>query len=440
MQKDRRGSLLFKRWLTSGLFFALILSSNTWAELTIEITQGIDNPTSIAISPFKTSGTLSEDVAEIVSADLQRSGQFAPVARKNMLSFPQATTEVYYRDWRALGTEFLVIGGIVPMANGYQLWFELYDVLNQRKMLKRTVSAGAGDLRSLAHYAADVIYEEITGIRGAFSTKMIYIEVLRDPKDPRKGTYRLMHADADGAREKELLRSEQPLLSPRWSPDGKRVAYVSFETSRPAIYIQEIATGKRQQVTNFKGLNGAPAWSPDGKSLAFVLSKDGNPEIYTLELITGKYKRVTNHFAIDTEPSWSGDGKGIIFTSNRGGQPQIYQVDLASGRIERLTFYGDYNARSSLSPDGKTMVMVHREDGIFHIAAQDLSTGDIRILTETKLDESPSIAPNGAMLLYATQENGKGILGAVSLDAGVKFKLPSKRGDVREPAWSPYMN
>ncbi|BFM07403.1 Tol-Pal system beta propeller repeat protein TolB [Halioxenophilus aromaticivorans] len=432
--------LTIKRALAIGIIGLFVYCTNAAAELTIEITQGIDNPTSIAIAPFKADGTLPEDVAAIVSADLQRSGQFAPVNRKNMLSFPQSAGEVYYRDWRALNTEFLVIGGLTPVANGYQFWFELYDILNQKQMLKRTVSAGAGDLRSLAHYASDVIYEEITGIRGAFSTKMIYVEVMRDLNNPKNSSYRLMHADVDGAREKELLRSQQPLLSPRWSPDGKRVTYVSFETSRPAIFVQEIATGKRQQVTNFKGLNGAPAWSPDGKNLAFVLSKDGNPEIYTLELITGKYTRVTNHFAIDTEPSWTADGKGIIFTSNRGGQPQIYQVDLASGRTERVTFYGDYNARSSLAPDGKTMVMVHRQNGVFHIAAQDMATGDIRILTETKLDESPSIAPNGAMLLYATQENGKGILGAVSLDAGVKFKLPSKRGDVREPAWSPFIN
>lgn len=424
-------------WLSLAL---VLLASVANAELTIEITQGIDNPTTIAIVPFKASAGLSEDVAEIVSADLKRSGQFDPISRSNMLSFPQASNEVFYRDWRALGIEYLVIGGLDQEGGGYRLWFELYDVLNQKRVFRRVASAGASELRSIAHYTADSIYEEITGIRGAFSTKIIYVEVIRDQIDPQKANYRLMYADADGARDRELLSSNQPLLSPRWSPDGKKVAYVSFETTRPAIYVQEIATGQRQQVTNFKGLNGAPAWSPDGRSLAFVLSKDGNPEIYTLDLASGNYKRITRHFGIDTEPSWTADGKGIIFTSNRGGQPQIYQMNLASGRIERLTFYGDYNARSSLSPDGKTMVMVHRQNGVFHIAAQDVQSGDMRILTETRLDESPSIAPNGAMLLYATQHNGKGILGAVSLDAGVKFRLPSKRGDVREPAWSPFLN
>jgi TolB protein len=413
----------------------VLVATSAHAELTIEITQGVDNPTPIAIAPvaWQGQGTLSEDISSIVEANLARSGQFSPIPRQDMLSHPSQERDVYYRDWRILGSEFLVTGSMSTRADGrYELVFELYDILSQQKILRQTVDGGPNNLRDIAHYVSDEVYEAITGIRGAFSTKIIYVEARG------KDNFRLMQADADGAREHLLVESRQPILSPAWSPDGKQVAYVSFETGRAAIFKQNLRTGAREQLTNFKGLNGAPAWSPDGQKMAMVLSKDGNPEIYTLDLNTRKFTRITNHYAIDTEPSWTTDGKGIIFTSNRGGKPQIYQVTLASKRLERLTFEGDYNARARVSPDGKHLVMVHRHNGVFHIATQDTLTGDIRILTETQLDESPSLAPNGAMLMYATKFRGKGILAAVSLDAGVKFRLPSKRGDVREPAWSPY--
>lgn len=423
----------------------LSISTVAKAELTIEITQGVDNPAKIAIVPFAWagSGPLPENVANIVSADLLRSGQFEPIPEEDMLSFPQDESEVLFRDWARLGTEYLLIGSIKPSlsamgTNGYRLDFQLFDVLGQRRVINKNVTVTSKGLRDMAHFASDEVYQAVTGIRGAFSTKMIYVEANRNQQG--KLMYRLNRADVDGARPSLLLESGDPLLSPAWSPDGQQVAYVSFETGRPAIFRQELATSKREQLTNFKGLNGAPAWSPDGKSLAITLSKDGNPEIYVLEIASRRLTRVTNHFAIDTEPSWTADGKGVIFTSNRGGKPQIYQKNLASGRVERLTFLGDYNARARLSPDGKTLVVVNRQNGIFHIAAQDLDTGDMRILTETRLDESPTIAPNGAMLMYATRHRGKGILAAVSLDAGVKFRLPSQRGDVREPAWSPYFN
>jgi TolB protein len=351
------------------------------------------------------------------------------------LALPKAEAEVFYRDWRMLGASYLVIGQMTQLNGRYQLQFELYDVLSQRKVFQKNVAGDVNQLRDIAHAVSDAVYESITGIRGAFGTKILYVE---DLKAARPDRYRLVYADADGARDRVLFSSSEPLLSPAWSNDLSKVAYVSFETSRPAIFIQELATGKRTQVTNFEGLNGAPAWSPDDKSLALVLSKDGNPELYTLEIATKTFRRVTNHFAIDTEPNWTPDGRSLIFTSNRGGSPQIYQVSLATGRVERLTFEGDYNARARLSPDGNTLIMIHRRNGIFHIASQDVKTGNMRILTETWLDESPSIAPNGAMLLYATQHQNKGVLGAVSMDAGVRFRLPSKQGDVREPAWSPF--
>ncbi len=420
-------------WLV-GLLLGL-LSSKVFAGLTIEITGGIDDPTPIAVVPFSGAHGLSEDVQAIISADLRRSGLFRSIPKTDMLGSPSTQADVFYSDWRKLKASYLVIGRMSVVGGNYQLQFELFDVLSQKKVLEKKVAGSSRQLRDIAHAVSDTVYEAVTGIRGAFSTKIIYVQ---DLKVVGKGRYRLMYADADGARERVLFASREPLLSPAWSNDMTRVAYVSFETTRPAIFVQEIATGRRTQVTNYKGLNGAPSWSPDDKHLTLVLSKDGNPEIYTLELVSGKVRRVTNHFAIDTEPNWSVDGKSIIFTSNRGGSPQIYQVEVASKRVERLTFEGDYNARPRVSPDGQTLIMVHRQGGVFHIASQNIKTGDMRILTETWLDESPSVAPNGAMLLYATQYKKKGVLAAVSMDAGIKFRLPSKQGDVREPAWSPF--
>lgn len=420
------------------LFFLAQLAS---AQLTIEITKGVDNPTRIAVVPIGWSGSrpLDEDISKIVAANLERSGQFAPVPRSNMLSFPSSEADVFYRDWRVMGTEYLLIGNIEQRDGRYYAVYELFDVLGQRKLISGgRVDGSAEQLRDIAHHISDKVYESITGIRGAFSTQIVYVEAFQNAGRP--DNYRLMLADADGARPRILLESEQPLLSPAWSPDGRSVAYVSFETTRPAVFIQNLATGQREQLTDFSGLNGAPAFSPDGQKLALVLSKDGNPEIYSLDLRSRELTRLTNHYAIDTEPSWNADGSGIVFTSNRGGKPQIYQVTLATGRVERLTFDGEYNARGRVSRDGRTLVMVHQRNGVFHIAAQDLKTGDLRILTETNLDESPTIAPNGAMLLYATRFGGKGILAAVSLDAGTRYRLPSKQGDVREPAWSPFFN
>lgn len=413
----------------------LVSSVSLRAELVIPIVEGTDNPIKIAVVPFGYNGVapLPEKVSEIVSADLYRSGQFESIPTRNMLSLPSRPEDVVFRDWRLLDSEYLLIGAVQSLPSGYRANFSLYDVVSQKVILNNmSVSASLKDLRGLAHRISDKVYEAITGIRGAFDTKIVYVE-------QRGKQYRLVRADMDGARPSTLLRSTEPLLSPSWSPDGRYLAYVSFETGRPAIFRHEIATAKRTQLTNFQGLNGAPAWSPDGRHLAMVLSKDGNPEIYTLNLATRKFRRLTRHFGIDTEPAWSKDGKAVMFTSNRGGKPQIYQITLSSGRIERLTFDGDYNAKSQPTPDGKGIVMVHRSGGVFHIAIQDIASGDVNVLTQTGLDESPSIAPNGATLLYATKDRGRGILGGVSLDAKVKYKLPAKSGDVREPAWSPFI-
>lgn len=416
----------------------LLLAAQARAELVIEITAGRDNPTAIAVVPFawNGSGAAPEDVAGVIQGDLKRSGQFAPVPNNDMLSLPTREDEVTFRDWRTTNTEYLLIGR-VSGAETVTVDYELFDVFRQTRILAASATGPVAELRMLAHRVSDKVYQQLTGIRGAFATRILYVAVNREGGED---VYRLMVADADGVRDQQVTRSTQPILSPSWAPDGQRIAYVSFETTRPAIYMHNLATGERQQLTNFKGLNGAPAWSPDGNSIAMVLSKDGSPDLYLLDLASRQFRRLTRHFAIETEPSWMPDGRSLVFTSDRGGKPQIYRLDIASGDTERMTYEGSWNARASIAADGRTMVMVHRTDGDFHIAVQDLERDQLSILTSTALDESPSVAPNGSMVLYATKRNGRGILAAVSVDGGVRFRLPSREGDVREPAWSPYLD
>ena len=427
---------LFRQY--SIVLITLLMVSNAHSELVISVTEGNDKPTVIALSPFDLKGLrMNENIVEIIESNLQRSGLFRLIPQKDMLAFPSSPTDVYFRDWRLLGSEYLVVGSMSVLSDGrYELEFSLLSINSQKIQFTHKVRSSATKVRDLAHSVSDKIYQSITGIRGAFSTRLAYVSVIREGDD---FTYRLKVADADGARESLMLESKQPIMSPSWSPDGEDLAYVSFETGRPAIFRQNLAAATREQLTNFTGLNGAPSWSPDGKTLAMVLSKDGNPELYSLDLASGKLTRLTRHFAIDTEPAWMPDGKHILFTSDRGGTPQIYKLKLADRSVERITFQGNYNARASIAPDGRTMAMVHRSSKVFHIAALDLKTGRLIELTETTLDESPSVAPNGAMLMYATKYKDRGILAAVSVDAGVKYNLPAKLGDVREPAWSPFL-
>ncbi len=422
----------------------LLVSSWVQAELTIEVTQGQDNPVTIAVVPFSNSGVeVTEDLTAIVSADLYRSGRFSPLSVFDMLSQPHNPNEVFYNEWRAVSSDYVLIGRIAPDGFGrIRVNVELFDVLRQSMIMEFASNGGVLEQRDMAHAISDAVFAKLTGMPGAFSTKIAYVSGKNDfSGNGVNYNNRLMIADVDGARERMLLESEQPILSPSWSPDAKKIAYVSFESGDPSIYIYDLATNVRQKITSFSGLNSAPAWSPDGKSLAMVLSKSGNPDIYVLDLESRKLRQLTRHYGIDTEPSWLPDGSALVFTSDRAGQPQIYQVDINSGYEERLTFDGNYNARARVLLDGSGIVLIHRSEGYkdFHIALQNIARGTIKVLTETVLDESPTVAPNGSTVLYATRNNGKGILAAVSVDGNVKYNIPSNSRDVREPAWSPYI-
>ena len=431
---------LYKRVRVSlvALLLSILVPINVAvAELRIEVTKGVDDAVRVAVVPFshKNRGRLPLDITEVIDFDLTLSGRFETLPTSQMLSLPNDSTEVFSRDWRLVKVEYLVLGYLESRGDKVQLHFELYNVFKQSVEVKQVIEGSRDELRDMAHYVSDVVFEQLTGIQGAFSTQIMYVTASGDVNVQE---YRLNIADADGQRVRTILASNEPILSASWAPDGKKVAYVSFERDRrPAIYIKNLVTGARQQITDYPGLNSAPAFSPDGKQLAMVLSKDGSPDIYVLDLASRKLRRITRHYGIDTEPAWTPDGKSIVFTSDRGGKPQIYSMPLVNLKIERLTFEGDYNAKASMLADGSGLIMVHRSEGVFHIAMLDLNRGRLRVLTETSLDESPSIAPNGSMLIYATQKRGEGILAAVSIDGGVKFDLPSSEGNVREPAWSP---
>lgn len=411
-------------------------------EKNILVTSGSDRATPIAVVPFGLQGgsVLPEDIADIIGNDLRNSGYYSPIPRQNMISQPSQASEVIFRDWRALGAQYVMVGSIVPAGGRLQVQYALFNVATEQQVLTGSVAGSTDQLRDMAHYIADQSFEKLTGIKGAFSTRMLYVTAERFSTNNTR--YTLQRSDYDGARAVTLLQSREPILSPRFAPDGKRIAYVSFEQKRPRIFIQNIDTGRREQVTNFEGLNGAPAWSPDGSRLAFVLSKDGNPDIYVMNVASRQISRVTAGPGINTEPFWGKDGNTLYFTSDRGGKPQIYKQSVGGGGAERVTFVGNYNANPKLSADEKTLVMIHRQQGFtnFKVAAQDLQRGSVKILSETSLDESPTVAPNGTMLIYATRQQGRGVLMLVSLNGRVRLPLPTAQGEVREPSWSPYLN
>jgi TolB protein len=414
----------------------LLATAGAHAALTIEITQGMEGAVPIAVVPFGSSGmSLPVDVATVITADLRRSGRFAPVARDDLIARPYEASQVNFRDWRLLKTDNLVIGKVSRFGAGYVAQFQLFDVFRGVQLAGYSIRSDAKSLRRTAHQIADMIYETLTGEPGAFATRIAYITVTDSGAGKRR--YSLEVADSDGFDPRPVVQSTQPLMSPAWSPDASRLAYVSFENKRPRIYEQDLRTGKRELIASFPGINGAPAWSPDGTQMALVLSKDGNPEIYVMDVASKRLRRLTDSLGIDTEPSWSPDGRYIIFTSDRGGTPQIYRMSSRGGRAERLTFEGNYNARASYSADGKSIVMVHGANNRFQIAVLNLDNGALQVLTDGKLDESPSFAPNGRMIIYATEEKMRGVLAAVSVDGRVKQRLSAREGDAREPAWAP---
>ena len=427
------------------LFSWLLVNSMAHAVLTIEITQGSEGSQPIAIIPFewKGKGTPPVSLNNIVSADLQRSGQFSPLPNKDLISRPHEGTDVKYQTWRALNVGYLVVGKIHALVDGsFQIQFQLLDVFKGRQLAGYSIRSLNSGLRRTGHHISDIIYKTITGEEGAFNTHISYITVSKNKKNKNIKLYQLAIADADGYNEKIIYSSPQPLMSPSWSPDGTRLAYVSFLNGRPEIYVQNIFSSKQEKLTTFSGLNNAPRWSPDGKYLALTLSKDGNPEIYIMNVGSRKITRITRNYAIDTEPEWLPNNKGLIFTSDRGGSPQLYEIKLSNnrvvGRAQRLTYEGNYNSRPTVSLDGRYVAMVHRTQGRFRIAVLERGTQNFRVLTKGQLDESPSFAPNGRMIIYATEEKFRGILSVVSVDGRARQKLSFKKGDVREPVWSPY--
>jgi TolB protein len=413
------------------VFLCLLCITGAHAQLKIDIIGGGANQVPIAIAPFQSEESLPQKVTDIVAADLNRSGLFKMIDNGGLSSIPAEPADVQYPTWKARGADALVIGSVSRLPSGnWDVRFRLLDVAKQAQLAGYAYQVAPAQLRNTAHRIADAIYEKLTGDVGIFSTRITYVV-------KRGSRFELQVADADAADPQTVLASNEPIISPAWSPDGTRIAYVSFEQKKPIVYVQSLVNGTRTVAANFKGSNSAPAWSPDGRRLAVVLTKDGNSQIYLIGVDGGNATRLTSSGGIDTEPNFSPDGQSVIFTSDRGGSPQIYRVPVTGGAPERLTFEGSYNVSPRHAPDGKSFVFVQRNGGRFNIATQDFVSRQPQVLTDNSRDESPSFAPNGRIILYASDNRGRGILAAASSDGRVRQRFSMETGDVREPAWGP---
>lgn len=434
------------RKIIATIFFVLSLSvsSSASALLSMELTQGVAGAIPIAVVPFANDSKVPQPIASVIASDLKNSGRFKVFGKNALSQFPTSVKAVSAKYFRNLGTDNVVIGQVKALGSDqYQITFQLLDMYSTEagspSVLTQTYKVSGKELRAVAHHISDLVYEKITGVRGIFSTRIAYVVVQGDK--PGKKRYVLEVSDQDGFNPRPLLNSPQPVMSPSWSPDGKKIAYVSFENRHASIYIHDVITGKRELMSEFRGINGAPAWSPDGSKLALVLSRQSSPNIFVMDVATKKLTQLTDDYYINTEPTWAPDGSYLMFTSNRSGGPQIYQLDPKTKAVKRVTYDGGYNARASFSPDGKNIAVIHKVSGIFKIGMLGLDDGRMKVLTTSAGDSaSPSVAPNGSMVLYDTRVAGRNMLGMVSSDGRVQILLPARDGNAQDPAWSPFMN
>ncbi len=434
------------RFLSRCLFAltALMLAAFTPAfaqGLDVGLVSGNDAALPIAVVPMEYQGSSAKPdtvVADVVRADLARSGQFRTLPVQNIIEHPQSEADMKYPTWRLLKQDYVLVGRVLDSGDGgYKVEYELFDVARQQRILGQSMTGRPGEMRRVAHEIADQVYQKILGVRGAFDTRIAYVTAVGTGSNMK---FSLMVADADGYNPQSVVNSRESLMSPAWSPDGHKLAYVSFERGNSTIYLQTIGTGAREVIAAYKGINDAPAFSPDGRKLAMTLSKSGHPEIYVMDLASRQLTQITNHYSINTEATWMPDGNTLLFTSDRGGKPQIYQVSANGGEPTRVSFQGAYNAHATVSFDGKKIAMAQGNSSVYRIALLDRSNGGGRWtqLSPGNLDESPSFAPNASMVLYAAKENGRGVLYAVSVDGRVRQRLVLADGDVREPAWGPF--